>query len=185
VISNVVPGTPAFDAGIRRGDLITAVDGRLIHDVDELMLFVGRLPAATEVKLHVQRPRDGNAIALEPRVELAKFPRPEGQIVTVRDPAWRGMRVDYATAMRSVLQDRLALEASQGGVVITEVESGSIASEAGLSDRMLVTHVDGRPVRTPRQFQEIVSALEGRAVELRMASGGDLGAARSVTLPDS
>ena len=42
-VTQVIPGTPAARYGLKADDVITAVDGRPIHDADGLVLNVGKL----------------------------------------------------------------------------------------------------------------------------------------------
>jgi serine protease Do len=145
LIQEVVPGTPADRANLRAEDIVVAVDGETIHDVDGLMLEVGKLAADTEVRLAVQR--DGRLVQLIPR--LAKYPVEGRKIVTTPLPDWRGMEVDYVTAQRGALSfPRL----NSGLVVVTKVETESPAFKAGVAEGMRVTHVGGTAVRTPKEF---------------------------------
>ena len=53
-------------------------------------------------------------------------------------------------------------------VAVSEVAQGTPAWEAGMRRGMLVSHVDGQPVRTPKEFQK-ASAEKTGAVQLRLA----------------
>ncbi|MDM7915861.1 MAG: Do family serine endopeptidase, partial [Candidatus Eisenbacteria bacterium] len=55
LVSQVVPGSPAADAGLRVRDVITEIDGRPVKDVEDLQLQVVDRAPGTRVKLTVQR----------------------------------------------------------------------------------------------------------------------------------
>lgn len=162
LINSVVAGTPADRADIRRGDVVMAVDGEQVHDVDNLMLAVGRMPVGAVARLTVMR--DGRIIELTPK--LAKFPVRGRKIVTAAPQTWRGLTVDHITALIDQAA-RPNLPLDEAGVVITTVDTAGPAGRAGLEPMTVVTHVAGARVQTPEEF---FAAVEGKAgaVELRL-----------------
>ena len=94
-VGQVVPGTPAARYGLKAGDIVTAVDDTPIYDADGLVLNVGKLPAEAVTRLSVLR--GGSPRTIE--VTLSKYAVHGKKIVTAADPAWRGLRVDYPTAV--------------------------------------------------------------------------------------
>ncbi len=166
LVRDVVRGTPAERSGIRPGDLITHVNGKAVHDFDALVLHVGSQRAGQQVLLAVER--GGQQIPVP--TTLAKY-RVYGQpVVTQPEPAWRGLRVDYWTAVVDFWLDREQLQAidEEGCVVITEVEQDSPAAKAGCKPNVAITHVDGARVSTPQEFMAAVASLTG-PVTLRIA----------------
>ncbi len=157
-VQRVVTGTPAARYGLKEGDLITTVDDVPIHEADGLVLQVGRLPVEAVTRLNVLRRGQQKTID----VTLGKYPVPKGKIVTNRPDPWRGMRVDYPTALLD--DDRrigLGLAALNDGVIVTEVETGSPAWNAELRRGMVIARVDNVPIRTPQQFRETVAQKAG------------------------
>jgi S1-C subfamily serine protease len=157
-ISMVQEGSPAYRAGLKAADVVTRVNDQAVVDADSLMLEVGRLPVETNVQLTVQRDDRERKIP----VELAKYPVRGAKIATVRPPAWRGLRVDYPTALPDSPR-RLAFEqfSPDGCVVVTEVEKDSPAAAAKLQVGTYITRVAGTPVHTPREFRAALSGKSG------------------------
>lgn len=154
----VLPGTPAEKSGLRLGDVIVSVDDKPIHDADSLVLAVGRLPVETKVRLGVLR----DDVPVNVDVTLSKFPVRGKKIVTTPAPSWRGLRIDYLSAVIDPgALGRFEFESSDGGVVVTEVEKGSPAWQAGLRPKDVVSHVERDPVRTPREFHATVIGKTG------------------------
>jgi S1-C subfamily serine protease len=54
-VAGIEPGSPAADAGLQLGDLIVAVHGRLVQDVDDLHRFLAKWPAGRSVDFSVVR----------------------------------------------------------------------------------------------------------------------------------
>jgi S1-C subfamily serine protease len=159
---HVEPFTPVGRAGVRENDIITSVNGAPIHDSDSLVLEIGRFPV--EAVVHLGIIRNGTRQTID--VVLSKFPVRGRKIVTVRPEAWRGVRVDYASAFLEP-DERLGPD---DAVVVSDVEQNTAAAKAGLKPGMLISHVDGRPVRTPKEFQAAI-AMKAGAVQLRLVAG--------------
>ncbi|MBU6281319.1 trypsin-like peptidase domain-containing protein [bacterium] len=150
VVRDVDPGGPAEQAGLRRGDVISAVDGRDVRDAAE---FEGRLrDLAPEDVLRLEVQRDG-----APReVVLRARPLAEG---TIEDRAWRalGFRVRPRRG---------------GGLEIVEVRPGSRVARSGVHAGDLLLAMRGRGVESPAEFQEAVRGLgPSQAVDLVIQRG--------------
>lgn len=164
-VQRVVPGTPAAEHGLKAGDVVTAVNGKPIYDDDGLVLEVGRLPVESVAQLQVLR--GGKRLDLD--VTLTKYPVRGKKVFTVRPDPWRGLRVDYATALQSgglqgIVGSGRGVAFFDRGVAVTDVVEGSPAWEAGCRAGMLITEVDGRPIDGPKEFQAAVSRRPGRVL---------------------
>lgn len=105
------------------------------------------------------------------------------KVITAPRPAWRGMRIDYLTAVLDAMElSASPAMRSMDAVAVTEVEKGSPTWHAGLRPGMLVSHVEGAAVRTPKQFREAVAARAG-AVQLRATDEKAESAARPIIVP--
>jgi Do/DeqQ family serine protease len=69
MVADVGTGSAAEKAGLRRGDVIVAVDGRRIVSAGQLRARVGLIPVGQTIELEVLR--DGNRIKLSTRVAAA------------------------------------------------------------------------------------------------------------------
>jgi serine protease Do len=151
-VLQAVPGTPADKFGVRAGDVITAVDGTPIDDPDGLIREVGKLPPESRVTLRLVRQNRIQMVS----VTLGKYPIRGKKIVTQPEPAWRGLRVDYPTAVldqqgRGILGITFA-----DGVAVAEVAENSPPFRAGLRRGTLITHVGRTPVTTPAEFRRAI-----------------------------
>jgi len=160
----VVPGTPAERSGLLPEDIVTAVGDQPIYEADSLVLEVGKLPVESVARLSLIR--DGRRRTVN--VTLAKYPVRGRRIVTTRPDPWRGLQIDYPTALVDAGQAHGAMAFFDDGVVIIDVEEDTPAWEAGLCRGMRITHVGRTLVRTPKQFRTAVADKQD-AVELRLA----------------
>ncbi len=153
-VDSVIPGSPADLGNLLHDDVIVAVGGVPIADLDGMILALSDLPVGKPVRLKVMRRGE----LLEKTVVLSKYPTRGEIIVTSRPEPWRGVRVDFTSAVGN----GLVLETmGKGGIGVAEVESDSAAEAAGLRKGQVITAVDGKPVRTPTDFAEAVAKAKG------------------------
>ena len=176
-VDMIYPAGPARQADIRPNDIITRVDDQPVRDGDDLMLNIGRLPAGHLTHITLER----NGQVLKRDVLLAKYPVQGKTIITKPAPSWRGLTVDYATALLEYQSRVNSGDAPlEPCVIAREVVEGSPAWEVGLRRGTLISHVGNLKVETPDEFQQAVAGKEAEVV-LRLASGPTKTA--SVTVP--
>ncbi len=171
-IYGIVRHSPAARAGLRLGDVVTAINGKSIFDKDGLFLEIGSQPVEAVVQLTVER--DGQSVG--PLIaELTKADVPGRKVATAPRPVWRGLRLDYALLQRVVdLADRLPggegeePDLYEPGVRVIGVEPGSPAEAAGLQENQLITHVAGVAIDSPREFFEAVADQQGAEISVRL-----------------
>lgn len=174
-IENVGDGSPAWQAGLRPGHTITAIDGTPLRENDDLFLHVGMRLAGSVVKIKAvteNGPRDFT-------VTLAKYYVPGKIIAANRPPAARGLRVDYVSVLlqkqtATFMPRNFVQPATRGGVMISEVLPGSAAERARLQPNEVITHVNDRTVNSPAEFYRAVADADRRGgtatpVELTIA----------------
>lgn len=169
---HVVQGTPAGQADLRVHDKVTHVDGVTIHDHIELMRELSKNPAEASVRLTVQR---GNRIPFVVPVKLSKkyIESMRPSYSQQMEPSWRGVRVDFATAIPYFLHKSHNMDAL-GCVAIVAVDRDSPAWKAGLRPWAFINQVDGKQVSTPTGFYDQVLDKTGNVrVQLTAAEGVD------------
>jgi S1-C subfamily serine protease len=134
-----------------------------------LFLEVGRLPPESVVRLGVTR--DGRQRTFE--ATLVKYPVKGKPVVTQPAPAWRGIRVDYATMLIEMdVRTRIGMTVPDDAVVVVDVAEDSPAYKAGVRRGMLITHAAGTAVRTPKEFRTAVAG-KTKDVVLRITGEGE------------
>ncbi len=142
VVTEVIPGTSADDAGLESGDLITEVNGKKIKGASSLKNAVGLLRVGS--KLKIRYVRDGREKSLTTKVKASQTT----EVAAVED-----IKVEDAT-------DRLegaSLRAMDGddGVLVVDVEPGSPADEAGLLPDDIITEVNREKVDSPDDVEHL------------------------------
>jgi serine protease Do len=154
LVNSVEAGGPAEKAGVRRGDVIVAIDGMPISDSNTLRNHVAEHKPGTEMKLTVVR--NGREESL-----TAKLGRLAGENSGARRenaPAdgHLGLSVEPVTPETAA---RLGLER---GLLVTEVEPASAAEAAGFQPRDVITEVNGQHVESVSDLRSAINKSEGR-----------------------
>ncbi len=124
LVGEVVPGGPADAAGLKRGDVIISFDGKEIKKIGELPLVVADTPAGKTAEVKVIR--DAKELSLT--VKVAE--QPSGKIPSAGrlSPEGFGLTVENITPQ---IMSELQLK-QRSGVVVANVQPGSLADDAGL-----------------------------------------------------
>jgi S1-C subfamily serine protease len=165
-VGNVLSGTPAARAGLQTGDKITRVAGQAVDDIDLMQLVVSSLPPSTSTTIEYER----GGRAAKTNATVAKLAVTGKTIATARPDAWRGIRVDYSTALEGqVLVEAIASGAydAQGCVLVSEVEPESEAWRAGVRPGMFISHVGNKRVSTPDEFRAATTDV-GSKFDIRL-----------------
>ena len=167
--SGPISDGPAAAAGLKPGDVVTAVNGAAVHDPRALARQVAALHPGATAQLAVQR--DGAAQTLSVKAEAL----PEQAADVGAEAAHgKGEKIGLALApLDQAAREALNVPGSTKGAVIAAVRPDSPASEAGLREGDVLVGVGNRPVATP---EEAVRAINGRdakgALALRVLRDG-------------
>ena len=175
VVTQVVDNTPADVGGLKFGDIITHIQGKEIASSNALLRELSGRFAEDEITISIERrpfPKsDIRKIELKVRLGKKKVSAPQPTIGINDFSAWRGIKVDYPTAI-----DDLAIHHSkidkEGCVAIVLVERGSLAEKAGLKVNDFVSHVGSIRIQSPSDFANAIRGKNGPVV-LGMTSEED------------
>jgi len=144
LVNSVQAGGPAEKAGVRRGDVITSVNGTVIKDTNDLRNDVAQMAPGSTAKLTVIR--DGKEQTLNVTLTERKTARESDEPGAPDNQSGFGMAVEPLT--RDSARE-LGLPSSSGGVVVADVQSGGRAAGAGLRPGDVIVEVDRKPVSSP------------------------------------
>ena len=151
LVSDVVPGSPAADAGFQRGDVILTFDGQAVNENEELPLMVADTPVGKAVEVEITR--GGKAKKLTVTIRELKDEEPEAKLEPQEDaPTTLGLSVQELTP--DIARGFGIDETS--GVIATSVDPDSPAGEAGLRRGDVILEVAGKEVNSPNDFRDAV-----------------------------
>ncbi len=164
LVADVSKGSPAEKAGLRRGDIILKVDERETPTVSDLQREIRSRRPGDRVRLEIWR--DGKSMILEATLgELREsgISVPEVQQVDL------GFEVAEITPD---LVERYSLRTSRG-VVITSVQAGGPADEAGLRPGDVILEVNRREITSLADWEDVLAQIRpGDTVLLLVDRGG-------------
>ncbi|WP_133479953.1 DegQ family serine endoprotease [Cognatilysobacter segetis] len=174
LVADVMPGSAAARAGLQRGDVIRAVNGRPVNDSADLPPLIGALPPKSRAQVTLVR--DGRTVQL-PVVLDALGPSGDGEAAGNDDapaaPAAEATRSTLGIGVQDLgaaERQKLGLRAGEG-VRITRID-GVPARDAGLQPGDVILQVGRTAVGSAAALARAVSALpRGQAVMLLVRRG--------------
>lgn len=162
LVSDVVPGSPAEAAGIKRGDIIAAVDGNPVHNTNELQLeIMYRQPGDT---VTVDLVREGQRLTVQ--VVLGVRPTEEALARMIPGGKGAGEEEYFGMVLRELtpeLAQRYRVPAGVEGLLVVAVRDGSRADWAGVEKGDVIIEVNRKPVRTLNEWKAVVESLPANA----------------------
>lgn len=141
LIGDVTPGTPAAQAGLRRGDVILDVDGQKLDDSNQLRMRISLTPPGTTVNMRVLRDGAGKTVA----VKLAELP---GNMANNGGAPALDSENGAASSREGVTVD-----STKGhGVLVTNIDPASPAAMAGLREGDVILEVNRKEVQSATDF---------------------------------
>ena len=155
VVTDLYGNGPAARAGVREGDVVTAIDGQEINDQGGLNFRVGTRQPNDTVSVTVLR--DGQPRTLNARVSALPGDADDDQGSTIDRGPLAGLRV---VALNPALADKLGGDPFSTGLIVTGVARGSNAARYRFQPGDLIRQVGGRPVTEAGALQRGNGAVE-------------------------
>ncbi|MCL5023770.1 MAG: DegQ family serine endoprotease [Nitrospirae bacterium] len=163
LVADVVPGGPADAAGIKRGDVIIAFDGKDVKNATGLPRIVAETPIGKTVS--VKLVREGKEIELKLTVQELT---PERLASQMPAGANLGMSVDD---IKPRWKDKFRLK-DTAGVVVVEVAPNGLAGDAGIQPGDVIKEVNRRAVKNLKDYREALSkTVKDKALLLLVKRG--------------
>jgi serine protease Do len=152
IVTSVADGGPAQKAGLKRGDVITAIDKQPVIDNNSLRNIVAAKSPGSTVDVTASR----NGHDQDFQVALAELPerRPESEDEDTSSTGPTGNQ-KYGLSLQPFtpgMADRYGLEANDEGLLVTRIDPSGSAAEAGIRQGDLIQEVNRQPVKTVAEF---------------------------------
>jgi len=146
-------GSPAEKAGIKAGDVITAVNGAAVKDSRDLARHVAQLAPGTSVKFDIIRDGKSQSISLTlgelPNERQAKADTGEQNASPTAGVPHLGLQLAPAAEVEG---------AGGQGVAVVGVEEGGPAAERGFKTGDIILDVAGKQVTKPADVRDALVA---------------------------
>jgi len=158
LISDVIEGSPAEKAGIKRGDIISTFNGKVIDSFKALRSLVGQTEVGAKIEVELQRKNKKRKLT----VTIAALPQDDQTAIkpTREKLGLTVENIDRATKEKYGLNSR-------EGIVITGIIPGSPAYQSGLQQGDVILEMNYQPIKSTKSFYKAIrSASSGSKVLL-------------------
>lgn len=168
LVSNVRTGSAADKAGIKRGDVITAINGETVEDSNVLRNKVAGTLPGTEIKIKIWR--DGTeqeltAVLDELNPETASASTPQSE----NDRSKQGQGGKLGLTLQPLTPEmmrQLDLPEDTRGLVVTETDPNGAAAQTGIRRGDVILEVNRQPVTTLDEMQAVLEKSGDRVLLL-------------------
>ena len=182
IVARVQPESPAAEAGLEQGDVITAVNQAPIEDSRALSQRIAAIDAGTSATLTVWR--DGEVVELTAAIGNAAPAVEASAEMSGTDEAGRldtfGLRLEN---LDSEAGEGADMDGSGGAVVVADVAPGSAAHRKGIRPGDVIVTVGNEPVGSIAEVNERIEAAQGDGREAVLMLMSRDGSERFVALP--
>ncbi len=167
IIVAVNKDSPAEKAGLKTGDVITAVDGQEIDDSENFGYRFGIKPLGGKAQLSVIR--DGKAMTVPVALVAAPKGAQDATEISGQSP-FAGATV---ATISPALLDELHVRSQLDGVIITKVREDTLAGRVGLRVGDVVVQVNDEAINSPADLQKL-SQKGARLWRITLERGGQM-----------
>jgi serine protease Do len=167
LISQVAVNGPAARAGIERGDVVTAMNGKTIRDLNDLRVSLALAVPGSTARLKVARNGKQQEIPVQIAI-LPETPAPAPQARQNQNPI-EGVQVQDLNAQ---MVRELGLAPNTRGVIVANIPEGSMAELNDLHRGDVIQELNRTPVANMSDFRKALAASESRQLVLLVNRGG-------------
>lgn len=175
LVAEVLPDSPAAKAGLKEGDVITAVNGQLIDNANNLTNTVTGVSPGTKLKLDVLR--DGStkqlsAVTAERPNDRRNRNNPEA--FSNNESSDEGVLNGVAVGdLDGETRRTMNIPARLKGAVVTEVAADSAAAKAGLRAGDVILEINRQSVSSAEDAVDFSAKAESKKTLLKVWSRGN------------
>ncbi|MFD1771839.1 Do family serine endopeptidase [Sphingobacterium suaedae] len=151
-VADVVKDGAAASAGIKKGDIITKVEGSTIYSSSDLQERVARLSPGDKIKLTYKRDGKEKDVTVTLKAQDTKKASAEDGSSKSATEIFNKLGASFTPASDAT-KKKFGVSS---GVVITQVHRGGMFEYFGVEKGLVVTHVNGKPVNN---VDDVESAL--------------------------
>ncbi len=150
LIAEIVPGSPADEAGLKEGDVVLRIDGRQVGDADALRYRVATKDLNGQAEFEIWR--DGARRKVQVQLEAPPEDPPRNTTKLDGQHPFAGATVEN---LSPAVADELRIRETTG-VVVRETESYSPARRVGLRPGDIILEINGARIERVRDLERVV-----------------------------
>ena len=167
LVSDVLDGSPAAEAGLKQGDIVVGLDGQGVDDPDALGYRLSTRPLGTSVPLVVRR--GGKTADLTLKLVSAPETPPRETMTIKNDSPFAGATV---VNLSPAVAEELSLNRLRSGVVVTDVEDNTNAAVTGFQKGDVILSVNNQKVGSTKELARLTGGSEHSYWRLTLERNG-------------
>ncbi|MDQ3713124.1 MAG: Do family serine endopeptidase [Acidobacteriota bacterium] len=175
LINDVKRGGAAEKAGVKRDDVIVAINGETIHDTNVLRNKVAGTQPGTEIKLKIMRDGQEQELSVvldELNPENAKTAQPNENDRGAQTPNESGKLGLNLQPITPPIARQLELPEDTGGVVVTAVDQNGASAKVGVARGDVILTINRQAVSSLDEVQAALDKAGDRPILLLIARKG-------------
>ena len=162
IITNVQDNWAADKAGLKKGDIITAVDNRVIDGKSDLEERLGYKYPGDELSVKIKR---GEKVLTKNVVLTNK----EGTEEVIKKEIYKSESLQVTLEKLPKVERNLL--GIKGGVKVVDIGSGFF-SKLEIPKDFIITEINNTPIESPKELEEILEKIRGRVIISGITSRG-------------
>jgi len=174
LVSQVTAGSAAEKAGLKRDDVVVAINGEAIDDRNILRNKVAGTLPGTEIRVKIVRDGQEQEIPVvlsELNPETAKNAQPDGNNNQEKSPEGGKLGLNLQPVTPQILK-QLELPADTAGVVVTEIDPNGAAGRAGIARGDVILTINRQPTASLDEVQTALDKAGDKPILLLVARRG-------------
>jgi serine protease Do len=155
-VADVYEGTGAAQAGIKKGDIITKVEGATVYESSDLQERVGRLQPGDKIRLTVVRDGAEKNFAVTLKADSGVPTTRTAAVSKSSAELYNRLGASFAP-LTQAQKTRLRVN---GGVVVTQVRPGGIFDEGYIEPGTIITNINKQPINTVADIDKAITNLK-------------------------
>jgi len=157
LVYQVLPDSPAAEAGLQDGDLIKTFEGKAVANTRELIDQVSATKAGRRINVGILR--DGKRMMIP--VTVGKRPSDVELAGGGTSEEWRGLTV---SDLSPEFAEQFEVPAGMTGVLVVEVAPGSLSAQAGLRPGDVINEINRTRVESLSDYGSAIARVKGNAL---------------------
>jgi len=164
IVLDVETDSPAFKAGLKRGDLIYKINDKNIEDATDLKRIVGSYNPKQKITIYYERDK-------EDRSTDVVLTNRDTKLTAVNDSSLKGLALSNIT---NELRYEYRIPSDVVGVLIKDVKPNSKAEEVGLQAGDVIIQIEDKNIRDIKDIKKVFSKYKNKPKRIYINRYGNI-----------